>query len=363
MANMTQPRYSAQRLLDFTIDIFIDAGIPDGDARVAAEVLIASDLRGIDSHGIARLFAYADMLHRDRINPTPNIRIVHETPSTATVDGDNGLGLVVGPHSNSIAMNKATNCGSGWVAVRNSNHFGIAGYYVIQSQTVDMIGWAMTNASPWVAPLWGAERRLGTNPIAIAFPGLVEPPVVIDMATSVVAYGKVEIAIRNGQTIPSDWAVDERGQPTTEPESVRDGGALTPLGAQRELGGHKGYCLASMVDLLTGVLPGANWGPHIPSFWPRKGEPDNDSGQGVGHFFGAMRIDGFGPADEFKSRVDDWIRTMRQTKPADGTDGPLIPGDPERHAEIDRRKNGIPLSPGVAKSLEELSRKTGISFG
>lgn len=357
---MNQIRYSADRLREFTVNIFVDAGVVADDAQVATNVLLASDFRGIDSHGIARLFAYADMLHRDRINPSPNIRVVHETPSTATIDGDNGLGLVVGPRANTIAMDKSNSCGSGWVAVRNSNHFGIAGYYVLQAQAKDMIGWAMTNASPWVAPLWGAERRLGTNPIAIAFPGLEEPPVVIDMATSVVAYGKVEIAIRNRQSIPSEWAMDEQGQPTTQPEDVRDGGALTPLGSRRELGGHKGYCLASMVDLLTGVLPGANWGPFVPSFWARKGEPKNDSGQGVGHFFGAMRIDGFGPADEFKTRVDEWIRTMRQTRPAAGTDGPLIPGDPERLAEEERRQNGIPISPGVATSLDELARKTGI---
>lgn len=355
-------RYSEKRLREFAVDVFVDAGIPDDDATVAADVLLASDLRGIDSHGIARLFAYADMLHRDRINPDPNVSVIYETPSTATVDGDNGLGLVVGPRSNTIAQDKAERCGSGWVAVRNSNHFGIAGYYVLQAQAKEMIGWAMTNASPWVAPLWGAERRLGTNPIAIAFPGHAEPPIVIDMATSVVAYGKVEIAIRNGEPIPSDWAVDEEGQPTNEPEKVRDGGALTPLGAQRELGGHKGYCLASMVDLLTGVLPGAYWGPFVPSFWARKGEPENAGGQGVGHFFGAMRIDGFGPADEFRMRVDEWIRTMRHTKPAKGTSGPLIPGDPERQAESDRRANGIPISAGVIQSLEKLARKTGIAM-
>ncbi|MEO2008073.1 MAG: Ldh family oxidoreductase [Pirellulaceae bacterium] len=359
---MSDKRFSAERLLRFTNAIFVDAGIPDEDASVAAGVLLASDLRGIESHGIARLFHYTEMLHCGRVNPRPDIHIAHETPSTATVEGDNGLGLVVGPRACEIAMDKAELAGSGWIAVRGSNHFGIAGYYVMRALARDMIGWAMTNASPWVAPLWGAERRLGTNPIAIAFPGLKEPPVVIDMATSVVAYGKIEIARRNGESIPPDWAVDELGQPTTDPNEVPGGGALAPLGTDRERGGHKGYCLAAMVDLLTGVLPGANWGPFVPSFWPRNGEPEQRGGQGLGHFFGAMRIDGFGPADEFKSRVDEWIKCMRETKPAAGTDGPLIPGDCERENERERSANGIPLSAAVVATLDELSRKTGVPF-
>jgi LDH2 family malate/lactate/ureidoglycolate dehydrogenase len=357
---MTEERFSAERLHRFTERILRDAGIPELDAVVAADVLLASDLRGIESHGIARLFHYADMLHRGRLNPRPDIRTVHETPSTATVDGDNGLGLVVGPRVYEMAMNKAEHAGSGWIAVRRSNHFGIAGYYVIQALKRDMIGWAMTNASPWVAPLWGAERRLGTNPIAIAFPGLKQPPVVIDMATSVVAYGKIEIARRNGESIPPDWAVNGQGEPTTDPNEVPDGGALAPLGTDRERGGHKGYCLAAMVDLLTGVLPNANWGPFVPSFWPRPGETNQQGGQGIGHFFGAMRIDGFGSVDEFKLRVDEWIGSMRETKPATGTDGPLIPGDCERENERDRSANGIPLSAAVVRTLEELSGKTGV---
>ena len=333
-------------------------GVEPSDAETAADVLIASDLRGIDSHGIARLSAYADMLQNGRANPRPDVRIVHETPGTATVDGDGGLGLIVGPRSNAIAMAKAENVGSGWVSVRNSSHFGIAGYYPLQALNHDMIGWAMTNASSWVAPIWGAERQLGTNPIAIAFPGLDEPPIVIDMATSVVAYGKIEIARRNGESIPSDWAVNSDGQPTTDPEEVPASGALMPLGSVRERGGHKGYCLASMVDILSGVLSGANWGPFVPPFWPRAGD-QQQVGKGIGHFLGAMRIDGFGPAVEFKQRVDHWIRVLRETKPAAGTDGPIIPGDPERLAEQDRLANGIPLSPVVMDMLRELAKETG----
>ena len=178
--------------------VFRHFGVPEADARQAADVLATSDLRGIDSHGVARLHTYFDMLTLGRINPRPEVRIVRESPSTATVDGDNGLGLVVGPRANAIAMDKAEAVGSGWVSVCNTNHFGIAGYYPLQALKRDLIGWAMTNATKLVAPLWAAERMLGTNPIAIAFPGKEEPPIVIDMATSAVAYGKIEIAMRKG---------------------------------------------------------------------------------------------------------------------------------------------------------------------
>ena len=194
--------FSADYLKDFSAKVFMHFGISEADARQAAEVLAKSDLRGIDSHGVARLHTYFDMLELGRINPKPNIRIVREKASVATVDGDNGLGLVVGPKANEIAMDKAEKFGSGWVSVCNTNHFGFAGYYPLQALERDLIGWAMTNSTKLVAPLWGAERMLGTNPIAIAFPGDKEPPIVIDMATSAVAYGKIEIALRKKEQIP-----------------------------------------------------------------------------------------------------------------------------------------------------------------
>jgi len=190
------------QLFEFSVRVFRHFGVPEEDARTAAAVLRAADLRGIDSHGVARLHTYFDMLTLGRIEPKANVTIVRESQSTATVDGGNGLGLVVGPKANAIAMEKALAAGSGWVSVRNTNHFGIAGYYVLQALERDLIGWAMTNTTKLVTPLWGAERMLGTNPIAIAFPGLEEPPIVIDMATTAAAYGRVEIAKRAGKPFP-----------------------------------------------------------------------------------------------------------------------------------------------------------------
>jgi LDH2 family malate/lactate/ureidoglycolate dehydrogenase len=301
-------------------------------------------------------------LQEGRINPRPRVAIVRETPSTATVDGDNGIGLVVGPWANRIAMDKADAVGSSWVAVRNTNHYGIAGYYVLEALKRDLIGMSMTNTTRITAPLWGAERMLGTNPIAIAFPGYEEPPIVIDMATTAAAFGKIEIAIRKGEAIPAGWAIDKHGEPTTDPQAMVDGGAMLPLGSERERGGHKGYCLSAMVDLLCGPLCGANWGPFTPAFTLSHPESERRVGKGIGHSFGALQIAAFIDPDEFKRQIDEWIRTFRNARPSPNTDGPLIPGDPERQAEQIRRKQGIPVVMPVVEDLRRISQETGIPF-
>jgi L-2-hydroxycarboxylate dehydrogenase (NAD+) len=336
--------------------------VPGPEAELAAVVLTSADLRGIDSHGIARLRAYTDMFTMGRINPRANVRVLRGTASTATVDGDNGLGLVVGPRANEICMEKADAAGSGWVSVCNSNHYGIAGWYVLQGLPRNLINWSMTNASRMVTPLWGSERRLGTNPIAIAFPGLEEPPIVIDFATCAAAYGKLEIARRKGESIPRGWAIDKNGQDTEDPQAMMDGGAILPLGSDRPRGGHKGYALGLMVDVLSAVLSGANWGPFVPPFVLQQYTPERSVGKGLGHFFGAMRIDGFIDPDEFKRQIDDYIRILRATKPAPGTDGPLVPGDPERDAEAVRRREGVPVPLPVIEDLRAVSRVTGVPF-
>jgi L-2-hydroxycarboxylate dehydrogenase (NAD+) len=362
-ATMVETRtYPLERLREFSWRVFVHFGVPEVDAGRAADVLATADLRGIDSHGVARLHSYFEMLSLGRINPKPNVRIVRETASTATVDGDNGLGLVVGPKANEIAMGKAETAGSGWISVCHSNHYGIASYYVLKSIGRNLIGWAMTNSTKLVAPLWGAERMLGTNPIAIAFPGKEEPAIVIDLATTAAAYGKVEMAMRHQKPIPEGWAIDRHGRPTTDPRGMIEGGALLPLGSERERGGHKGYALAMMVDVLCGVLSGANWGPFAPPFTLRQEIPKRSVGKGIGHFFGALCIDGFIDPDEFKRQIDDLIRTFRATKPAPGTGGPLIPGDPEREVETIRTKQGIPLVMPVIEDLRDIAERTGVPF-
>ena len=252
--------------------------------------------------------------------------------------------------------------GSGWVSVSNTNHFGIAGYYPLQALKRDLIGWAMTNSTKLVAPIWGAERMLGTNPIAIAFPGLEEPPIVIDMATSAVAYGKIEIAMRKGQPLDDGWAVDQTGTATRDPRRMIDGGALLPLGGDRTHGGHKGYCLSAMVDILCGVLSGANWGPFVPPFALRQEIPSAERRQGHRPFL-------WGAPDRRvhrARRVQTPDRRMDSRVPRDQArprhSGPRIPGDPEREAEAIRSKHGIPLVPAVVGDLRDIAAPTGIPF-
>ena len=353
--------FSADYLRDFTTRVFIHFGIPGADAAIASEVLSKADLRGIDSHGVARLRTYVDMFSIGRINPKPNIKIIRNKKSVATVDGDSGLGLVVGPRANEIAMEKAAQFGSGWVSVCNTNHYGIASYHSLKALERDMIGWSMTNTSKIVVPLWGAERRLGTNPISIAFPGFKNPPIVIDLATSVVAFGKVEMAQREGITLPEGWIIDDKGNPSTMPEDVYKGGLL-PLGSTREMGAHKGYCLSAMVDILCCVLSGANWGPFAPPFALFEEVPQESVGKGIGHFFGAMEIDGFEDVEVFKKRIDHWIEVFRTTKPAPGHEAVLIPGDPEHAAEKVRLRYGIPVMETIVNDLKEISKITGVEL-
>jgi L-2-hydroxycarboxylate dehydrogenase (NAD+) len=356
--------YDYQYLQQFTEQIFLALGCPPADAVLAAKVLISADLRGIDSHGIARLPGYVRLADLGRLNPRPKPVIVHQTPSTAVLDGDAGLGLIVAPMAMATAIEKARLSGTAWVAVRNSNHFGIAGYHAALALEQDMIGLAMTHAAPLVAPTFSRDRLLGTNPIAVAIPALEEPPFIMDMATTTAAYGKLELMQRQQKPIPSGWAQDAEGNPTQDAHAVRNGGALLPLGGDREHGSHKGYALGAWVDIFSGILSGANYGPWVPPFATAGFMPSSASqpGMGTGHFLGAIRIDAFRPAMEFKQHMDKWIRTFRQAQPVAGEERVLIPGDPERLLEAQRRKNGIPLNPQVYQNLQELGERWSISL-
>src|SRR6201996_6035477 len=347
-------------LRSFTQNIFLSIGCSDEQATLAADVLLQADLRGIDSHGVARLIGYVRLWENKRINTKPNITIVHQTPTTATVDGDAGLGLVVAPFAMRLAIQKAETYGSGWVSVRNSNHFGIAGYHSMMAVEKDMIGFAMTNASPLVAPTFSNERLLGTNPMCYAFPAGKYPPVVVDMATSAAANGKLEIAQRAGKPVPEGWIQDKDGHYTTDPHALKSGGSLLPLGSDREHGSHKGFGLSATVDILSSVLSGANYGPWVPPFVAFLEPPNDPVGKGIGHFLGAMRVDGFRPVDEFKANMDNWIARFKSTSPIDPAQKVIIPGEPELEAEIDRRENGIPLVDAVVADLNEVAGKFGL---
>jgi LDH2 family malate/lactate/ureidoglycolate dehydrogenase len=332
------------------------------DATTAATVLISADLRGIDSHGVARLSGYLRLWEAGRINPKPNIKVVYQTPSTAVVDGDAGLGLVIAPFAMQVAIDKAKNVGTGWVSVKNSNHFGIAGIHAMMALKEEMIGMAMTNASALVAPTFSNERMLGTNPIAVAIPANEQPAFVADFATTTAANGKLEILQRKNAEMPLGWAQDKEGNPSTDANILRQQGALLPLGSDREHGSHKGYALGSIVDIFSAVLSGASYGPWAPPFPAYVPMPENQPGQGLGHFFGAMRVDAFRPAEEFKSHMDQWIERFRNARPSEGNEKVLIPGDPEREMEAIRIKEGIPLVEIVEKDLHEIATKFGLKL-
>jgi LDH2 family malate/lactate/ureidoglycolate dehydrogenase len=359
---MTEQRFSYQQLNDFTRAILEKIGCSESHAVTAAKVLLSADLRGIDSHGVARLSGYVRLWEVKRIKTEPEMKIIHESPSTATVDGDSGLGLVVAPYAMQVAIDKAKKVGTGWVSVLNSNHFGIAAFHAMMALEQDMIGIAFTNASPLVSPTFSVERLLGTNPICVVIPAGEEPPFVADMATTTAANGKLEILQRKGGVAPLGWIQTKEGKPSTDPHELKAGGALLPLGGDREHGSHKGYALGAIVDIFSAVLSGANYGPWVPPFPAYVPMPDEQPGKVIGHFFGAMRIDAFRPAEDFKKNMDKWIRRFRSAKTIAGEERVLIPGDPEREMESDRMKSGIPLLKPVVEDLKFLGEKFGVKF-
>lgn len=349
-------------LYAFTAQVFRAIGCPEADAALAAEALLSADLRGIDSHGVARLSGYVRLWEAGRVISTPEIRILHETPSTGVVDGGSGLGLVVAPFAMDLAIRKAREVGTGWVSVQHSNHFGIAAYHAMKALGEGMIGIAMTNASALVAPTFSKERMLGTNPICVAIPAGRQPAFVADLATTTAANGKLEILQRKNLDTPSGWVQDCEGQPVHDAHVLKRGGALLPLGGDRDHGSHKGYALGAIVDIFSAVLSGANYGPWVPPFPAYVPMPENQPGKGIGHFFGAMRIDAFRPAEAFLDDMDRWIERFRSAKPVEGQEKVLIPGDPEREFEAIRRQEGIPLLPSVMEDLQNTGRKFGINL-
>ena len=354
--------YSYQYLFTFTQSVFEKMGLSDEEAWQAADILMRAELRNISTHGLMRLPEYVRLWQNKRITVTPKFTVVHETPSTALVDGGKGLGLVTAPKAMDLAVEKAKNAGTGWVAVRNSYHFGIAGYYAMKALEHDMIGIAMTNANPLVAPTFSKHGMLGTNPIAVAVPAGEEPPFVADFATSPVSRGKVDVFESEGKLTPEGLLQDTEGNPTTNSSALRQGGALRTLGGDVAHGGHKGFCLTAIVDIFSAVFSGANFGPTVV---PTLGYVKDKAGaedRGIGHFFGAMRIDAFQTASEFKAGMDEWIRTFRKAEPVAGQERVIIPGDPERESEAVKRKEGITLNEKTMTGLKKTAEIFGLSF-
>jgi L-2-hydroxycarboxylate dehydrogenase (NAD+) len=354
--------YTYDYLLNFSKSVFMKMGCSEEDALAATRVFLAAELRGLPSHGMLRIKDYYQLWKSNRINTKPRIMIVHESPSTAVVDGDNAIGMVASVFSMNVAIEKAKKSGTGWVSTRNSNHFGMGAYYIMMALEHDMIGICMTNANPLVAPPSATKPLLGTNPIAVAIPAQKQPPFIADFSTTAISRGKLVVAAKKGEKVAFGYVQDKFGNPSDDPEIIEKGGAMLPLGGDLAHGSHKGYCLGAIVDIFSAVLSGANFGPFVPpsvAFLPVLKEK---VGEGTGHFFGAMRIDAFQPPDEFKAGMDRWIETFRNADHADGKPGVMIPGDMERMKEIEIKRSGINIIPKVSKEMKEIADELGIEF-
>ena len=348
--------YRVEELDAYIIRFFEKLGVAHADAAIASEVLLSADLRGVESHGLIRLHTYyGSRLQKGTIDPTSPITVVNETPSTLLLDGGKGLGQVVGRTGMTRAIQKAKESGMAMVSVRNSNHYGIAGYFAMMALEHDMIGISLTNAQPLVAPTHGRTPLLGTNPIAIAVPAGTQRPFVLDMATSIVPIGKVTVYDKAKKSIPAGWGINKDGQITQNPAEVLNGGALLPLGGTDEMRGYKGYGLAMMVDILSGVLSGAAFGNEV-------GKPRENKGSNVGHFFAAINIAAFRSVDEFKKDMDAFLLQMKNAPKAVGEERIFVAGEKEFELAEYHRKNGVPLMDEVVKGLKEAGEKIGIEF-
>ena len=352
-------------LTDFCVRVFQSLGVPAEDARITAEVLVSADLRGIASHGVARLRRYVEGLRSGVMVAKPEVKVVTETPATASIDARAGLGQPVSYWAMQKAIQKAKEVGAGFVVVRNSNHYGIAGYYAMMALQDDCIGMSMTNADVLVVPTFGRDAMLGTNPIAVAAPADSERPFVMDMATSTVPRGKLEVYDRLGKPLPAGWATDERGVGTDDAPRVlenfkkRAGGGLLPLGGEGELlSGYKGYGLALWVDVFCAVLSGAAFAKLVyPKTADGKPLPAN-----LGHFFGAWRVDGFRPVDEFKASMDDLQQQLKNAPKVEGQDRIFIHGEKEYEKTELYTQQGVPLNPKVAADLEKIAGEVGVEY-
>jgi len=343
-------RVSAAALKAYIARAFVAAGLPDGDAAVLGDLITEADLRGSDTHGVFRMPAYCKRIKAGGVKMRPDIRIISERASTALVDGDNGMGHLVMKFAAETAIAKAKQTGIGWVGARMSNHAGPAALYAMMPLAHDMIGLYLAVGSNNHLPPWGGlESLLGTNPIAVAVPGQDEPPVVMDMAPTVTAYGKVRLKASRGEQMPVGWMIDKEGKPLTDPKRA-DEGHLLPIGD------YKGYALSLMIALLAGSLNRAAVGRDIFDF-----NKHLDVATNTGQSIVAVSIDAFAPVAEFKRSVDAMTRTIRSSPRLPGVDRIWLPGEQSHTKRLDREKNGIPLPPSLKKSLDELAKELKIA--
>ena len=340
---------SANQLKQISINILKAVGASRDEGEIVADSLVKANLRGVDSHGVIRLPVYVNRVKHKTIIPGAPFRVIHETPSTALVDGGSGFGQVVAVKAMELAVEKARRTGVGAISVFNTNHFGMAAYYALIALQNDMASIITSNTSPWVVPWGGRVPMLGTNPICMAIPSAQDIPIILDMATSATARGKIEEAAKEGRPIPEGWAVDENGRLTTDPVAALKG-ALLPFG------GPKGYCLSFIIDILSGCLAGAAYGKHVVSLYPENIKCN------IGQFFLAINVNALIPIKEFKDAVNRAVYEIKSCPTAPGYSEILIPGEIEHRIEQKRLKEGIPLADEVWRQIEKICEETNVKI-
>jgi LDH2 family malate/lactate/ureidoglycolate dehydrogenase len=351
VSSLTLPtKYDWKKLQQFCSDVFTKANVDRAKADIVAESLVQADLRGVDSHGVVRTSIYLERIEKNMLNPSAAIKVESESEATVLVNGNNNFGSVIGTKALDIALEKAKEQGAAIVGVKGSNHFGTGAYYALKAIEKDMILLVMSNASQTMPPTGGIRPFIGTNPLAIGVPSGEEPPFILDMATSVVARGKIIVAAQKGEDIPVGWAVDKEGKPTTDAEAALEGSVLP-------LGGPKGYGISMFIDILSGVLTGAGFGRYVNNMYENWNEPQN-----VGHFFLAVDINRFIPIETFKQRMDLYIKEIKAEPRALGVEEILIPGEIEHRRSKELKEKGINLPIKVAEELAEIGNRYNIDF-
>ena len=334
-------------LSKFCAQVLEKMGLSAEDAAIAADVMVTADLRGVETHGVMRMSYYTVKLKMGLVDPKAVMEVVRESPGTALIDGHNALGQVTAHRAMELCIKKARETGVAWVSVRHGNHFGTCAQYSMMALPNDMIGFAVTNASPKLAPTGSIDPILGNNPWSFAIPAGEELPVVLDLANSLVAAGKIRMAQKQGKLIPEGWALTRDGEPTTDP-------TLALKGILLAIGGYKGYGITVVMDLISGVLANSSYGPRVHSV------DDNSGVAGVGHSFMALSVSCFDEVDVFKSRMDGYIREIKGTRKAKGVDEIYLPGEIEYRKMQQRLKDGVPLPPKVVEELRGYSTEFGV---
>jgi LDH2 family malate/lactate/ureidoglycolate dehydrogenase len=339
-------RIPFESLKYFCIQAYQKVGVPEAEAEIISDLLVRSDLRGVESHGVTRLPIYIQRLQKGYVRKEAQITAVKEKGPTAFLDAHGSMGHVAAYRGMEKAVQKAEEHGMGWVSVKDSGHFGVAGLFPMMALKKDFIGYIISNSAPMMFPWGGKQRIVGNNPLAYAFPADQYPPVVLDFSLSVVSSGKLILCRKKGERIPLGWAVDKEGMPTEDPyEGYEGGGALAPVG------GHKGYGLVLAHEMLTAVLTGGKWTKTIKSLY----EEDPSGIQGTCHSFMALDPECFIGREAFKKKMDAYVRTIKESARAKGVGEILVPGEPERRTEAKFLEEGIPLPPNTVKELVSLA--------